>query len=131
MMRGWIATGKAVGAVTLVLIAIGTPGCGGQPPLTVRERTQVGDRYLDWGMVYYNSWLRDGNGRYLELAQESTRNAVSSYFKLQLALGHAYPDFYIIDARRLRGCRFLREIATAAVRHRLDLDGDPGEGCLK
>jgi hypothetical protein len=121
-MRVWIAA-----AALALLVA----GCARQPELTVRERMEIGDRHMDWGMVYYNSWLRDRNQHYLDLAREHTQTAVLSYFRLQLALGHAYPDFYLLDDRRLRGCRFLLEIDGAARRHRVMLGGAEREGCLK
>jgi len=107
------------------------PGCSYQPDVTVRERMEQGDRYMDWGLVYYNSWLRDRNQHYLDLARNHTQSAVREYFQLQLALGHAYPDFYILDKRRLRGCRFLREIDGAAARNRADLSSSGREGCLR
>ena len=113
------------------LPAAGIYGCTRQPQLSVRERMEVGDRYMDWGMVYYNSWLRDHNRYYLDLARQQAQNAVLSYFQLQLALGHAYPDFYLLDKRRLRGCLFLREIDGAASRSRVELDDSGREGCLK
>lgn len=124
-MRRWITAAT----LALAILAVGLYGCS-QPHLTVRERMEVGDRYMDWGMVYYNSWLRDRNHQYLDLARQNTENAIISYFELQLALGHAYPDFYILDKRRLRGCRFLREIDGAASRYRIDVSG-AREGCLK
>jgi len=124
-MGRWIVAAT----VALLLFAAGLHGCSRQQ-LTVRERMEIGDRYMDWGMVYYNSWLRDRNRHYLDLARQNTENAVVAYFELQLALGHAYPDFYILDKRRLRGCRFLREIDGAASRYRVEL-GNAREGCLK
>ena len=131
-MRIWIAA--ALAALSLLgaaLLGGALPGCTvGQQP-SVRERMEIGDRYMDWGMVYYNSWLRDHNRQYLDLARLHTQNAVISYFELQLALGHSYPDFYILDKRRLRGCRFLREIDSAAARNRVDLSGSDREGCLR
>lgn len=127
MMRVWIA---AI-AAALALLAAGFHGCTRQPQLSVRERMEAGDRYMDWGMVYYNSWLRDRNRYYLDLARQQAQNAVLSYFQLQLALGHAYPDFYILDKRRLRGCLFLREIDGAASRNRVELDDSARAGCLR
>jgi hypothetical protein len=130
-MRIWIAAAiAAISVLGAALLGGALPGCTGGPQLTVRERMEIGDRYMDWGMVYYNSWLRDHNQQYLDLARQHTQNAVISYFQLQLALGHSYPDFYILDTRRLRGCRFLREIDGAAQRNRVELD-EAREGCLK
>jgi hypothetical protein len=123
-MRRWIAA-----TVMALVLGVVLYGCS-QQHLSVRERMEIGDRYMDWGMVYYNSWLRDRNRNYLDLARQNTENAIVQYFNLQLALGHAYPDFYILDKRRMRGCRFLREIDGAAARNRVEL-GNAREGCLR
>ena len=128
MMRAWIALALVAALAAPALLI---PGCSYQPDVTVRERMEQGDRYMDWGLVYYNSWLRDRNQHYLDLARNHTQSAVREYFQLQLALGHAYPDFYILDKRRLRGCRFLREIDGAAARNRADLSSSGREGCLR
>lgn len=99
--------------------------------LTVHQRMQQGDRQMEWGLVYYRSWLDEESPHYLRLAREYTAEAVQDYFRLQLELGHAYPDFYILDKRRRRGCRFLREIDRTALRHEISLDGAGHEGCLR
>jgi hypothetical protein len=128
MMRAWIAIAILA---ALAAPALFIPGCTFQPDITVRERMEQGDRYMDWGLVYYNSWLRDHNQHYLDLAREHTQSAVREYFELQLALGHSYPNFYLLDKRRLRGCRFLREIDGAAARNRVELSESDRDGCLR
>ena len=123
-MRAWLA-------IAAVVLAAGW-GCSAPfQDLTVREEMRRAERFMEWGLVYFNSWLRDRDPRYLNLAREHTERAVGTYFYMQIDLGHSYPDFYVMDKRRRRGCRFLREIDTAALRNRVTLSSSEREGCLK
>ncbi len=124
-MRAWICIGATV------VIAFMLWGCSFQAESSVARRLEIGDRELEWGMVFYRSWLRERNGKYLRLARRHTADAVVQFFEIQFDLGHAYPDFYIIDRRRRQGCRFLREIDVAAERNRVRMEDTDREGCLK
>ena len=118
---------------TLVLLVLATRpwGCASSADPTVKHRMDVGDRKMEWGLVYFRSWLREKDGKYLNLARQNTSDAIVRYFDIQFELGHSYPAFYIIDRRRREGCRFLREIDVAAARNRIELDSSEREGCLK
>ena len=123
-MHKWIAI-----VIGLLLLA-SLSGCA--PTLDpIRRRIEIGNRMMEWGLVYFRSWLREKDGKYLNLARHHTAEAVVRFFDLQFELGHSYPAFYIIDKRRREGCRFLREIDIAAARNAVELDDTDREGCLK
>ena len=124
-MRTWIAliVGAAAGAVIW--------GCAMMGQLSVNQQIELGERKLEWGLVYYRSWLQDREGDYLNLARRHTASAVVNFFELQLELGHAYPVFYDIDKRRRQGCRFLREIDREARRNGVSIDDGERVGCRK
>ena len=123
-MHKWIAI-----IIGLLLLA-SSSGCA--PTLEpIRRRIEAGNRMMEWGLVYFRSWLREKDGKYLNLARHQTAGAVVRFFDLQFELGHSYPAFYIIDRRRREGCRFLREIDIAAARNGVELDDTDREGCLK
>ena len=123
-MHKWIAI-----VIGLLLLA-SLSGCTStlEP---IRRRIEAGNRMMEWGLVYFRSWLREKDGKYLNLARHQTAGAVGRFFDLQFELGHSYPAFYIIDRRRREGCRFLREIDIAAARNGVELDDTDREGCLK
>ena len=123
-MHKWIAI-----VIGLLLLA-SLSGCTStlEP---IRRRIEAGNRMMEWGLVYFRSWLREKDGKYLNLARHQTAGAVVRFFDLQFELGHSYPAFYIIDRRRREGCRFLREIDIAAARNGVELDDTDREGCLK
>ena len=118
----------AMGAALAVLLLLW--GCSPYAGIGLQQQIRIADRRLEWGLVYFNSWLQQGEPRYLNLARGNTATAVVDYFEIQLALGHAWPQFYDLDKRRRRGCRFLQEIDRAALRNRVELADTDREGCL-
>lgn len=117
-----------IGGVILTLLW----GCiGSSPTVPVRREIAQGDRKVDWAMVYYQSWRRDKEGIYLQLARKHIMDAINSYFSLQIKMGHSYPDFYIVDRKRRRGCRFLNQMEREAGRFRVMLEEADPSGCLR
>ncbi|MEE8433565.1 MAG: hypothetical protein V3S64_02140 [bacterium] len=107
-------------------------GCtGSSPRVPVRREIAQGDRKVDWALVYYQSWRRDKDGIYLQLARKHMVDAINSYFQLQVKMGHSYPDFYIVDRKRRRGCRFLHQMEKEAGRFQVMLEEADQSGCLR
>ena len=118
----------ATGFVILILLW----GCtGSSPRVPVRREISQSDRKVDWALVYYQSWRRDRDGIYLRLARKHMVDAINSYFQLQVKMGHSYPDFYIVDRKRRRGCRFLTQMEKEASRFRVMLEEADQSGCLR
>ena len=118
----------ATGFVILILLW----GCtGSSPRVPVRREISQSDRKVDWALVYYQSWRRDRDGIYLRLARKHMVDAINSYFQLQVKMGHSYPDFYIVDRKRRRGCRFLTQMEKEASRFRVILEEADQSGCLR
>lgn len=107
-------------------------GCvGSSPTVPIRREIARGDRKVDWALVYYQSWRRDRDGLYLQLARKQIVAAINSYFQLQVKIGHSYPDFYIVDRKRRRGCRFLDQMEKEAGRFQVMLMETDQSGCLR
>ena len=107
-------------------------GCiGSSPRVPIRREIALGDRKVDWALVYYQSWRRDKDGIYLQLARKHKVDAINSYFQLQVKMGHSYPDFYIVDRKRRRGCRFLHQMEREAGRFQVMLAEADQSGCLR
>jgi hypothetical protein len=120
-----------LGVATALLLwgCAGSDLSGGGGP--VRRDIAIGDRQRDWALVYYQSWRRDRNHNYLQLARHEMAGAIKTYFALQVRIGHSYPDFYILDRKRREGCRYLSEIDRDAGKFRVMLDDTGSEGCLR
>ncbi len=114
----------------LTLVTLLLWGCSaGSGNLIVRREIAAGDRQKDWALVYYRSWRHRKDQSYLQLAHDEMARSVDTYYRLQLRMGHSYPDFYIADKKRLRSCNFLREMAREALKYRVELPTDETEGC--
>ncbi len=100
-----------------------------QPPVPLE--VAIGDRQSEWGQVYYQSWLLEHNQRFLALARENTALAVRRYLALQKRMGYSYPDFYLIDRRRVAGCQFLTQLDQEALSFRVSLPDQGREGCFR
>lgn len=138
--RTVLRTGISTGISTVVSAVIGTGmiltllwGCSGSSSKSVYVRREIAtyDRKMDWAMVYYQSWRRDKDGLYLQMARRAIVDAVNSYFQLQVKMGHSYPDFYIVDRKRRRGCRFLDQMEREAGRFNVMLEEADQSGCLR
>lgn len=107
-------------------------GCSGpsSPVVPIRREIAAGDRQMDWALVYYQSWRRAGDELYLRLAGQQMAQAVRTYFDLQVKMGHSFPDFYIVDRKRRRGCRFIVQMEREASRSRVPLQVPDLGGCL-
>ncbi len=107
-------------------------GCTGpsSPVVPIRREIAAGDRQMDWALVYYQSWRRAGDEQYLRLARRQMARAVRTYFDLQVKMGHSFPDFYIVDRKRRRGCRFIDQMEREASRFRVPLQVPELGGCL-
>lgn len=119
-------------AAALMALTLLAGGCGGVEHASpmVNQGMINGDRQREWGLVFFQSWRRDRNGKYLNLSRGHMVKAVKTYFDLQVAIGHSYPDFYILDRRRRQGCRFLGEVRRIANKFRVKLDDQPVSGCF-
>ena len=124
----------AIGLCTAtVLILWGCAFLGGSedsPNLPVRAEMTAGDRERDWALVYFQSWRQNREGTYLDLSRRHMSQAISTYFDLQVKIGHSFPDFYAIDRRRRSGCRFLDEIDRLAARFRVVISNPTMRGCI-
>jgi len=101
----------------------------------VREVMMEGDRQREWALVYYHSWRSEHKEGYLRLARRYMRKAIGTYFTLQQRIKHSYPDFYIVDERRMMSCRFLDEMNRRASQHSMATEGEEeesvfAEGCF-
>lgn len=112
------------------LLLWGCSGGGSGGGVPVRQEIANGDLHKDWALVYFQSWRRDGDGRYLQLARQQMRQAIDTYFNLQVRIGHSFPDFYTIDRKRRQGCRFLSEVSRVAARHLVRVDDEDRDGCF-
>ncbi len=117
-------------ALTVTLLGC-TPPSNQEPRPPVRQEMSFGDRQREWALVFFQSWRREQNGAYLNLSRSHMASAVKIYFKLQVRIGHSYPDFYTLDLRRRQGCQFLEEIDSLARKFRVPLSESGSEGCLK
>ena len=106
-------------------------GCSGGRAPTAREEMARISRQREWAMVYYQSFQRGQNARYLALSRATLHGAIQQYFDLQVRLGHDYPDFYTVDRQRVQSCRFLHELDREAARLNLPDWDASREGCLK
>ena len=118
-------------AILAALIPGCTPPPENAPREPVRQEMSFGDRQREWAMVFFQSWRRDHNVAYLSLSRSHMATAVKTYFRLQVRIGHSYPDFYLLDRRRRQGCRFLEEIDNLAKKFQVPLDDEGREGCLR
>lgn len=124
----------ASGAAALIFIAgILLWGCT-QPPLQqlpVHRETAEGDREREWALVYFQSWRQNRDGQYLVLSRRHMASAVQTWFELQVKIGHSFPEFYVLDRRRRRGCQFLEEIDRLALKFEVPLLEPQRTGCFK
>lgn len=106
-------------------------GCSGDSlRMPLRKEMAVADRYRDWAMVYYHSWRREKNPYYLNLARQKMSEAITTYYGLQVRMGHSYPDFYRVDAKRRNSCILLHELIRTSMRFRVEVESQDQEGCL-
>jgi len=108
--------------------------CAGSEPQgakwpTVREELAVYDQQMNWGLIYYQSWIKEKNPRYLVLSREHIFTAVNHYHYLQREMGTGFPDYYIVNRRRRIGCTYLKELDAAALRYQVDLPNTSDSGC--
>ena len=115
--------------LTLVSMAA-LAACSAPRTVIVQESVRVGDRQREWALVYFLSWRKEHDGRYLDLSRKHMAEAVKSYFEIQVIIGHSYPDFYDIDKRRLQSCDFLRRIDNDADRYGVPLASRARTGCF-
>ncbi len=113
----------------IVLWGCAESGVRKGPP--VRGDIALGDRQVDWALVYYQSWHRQRNEHYLRLARRQMADAIRTYFSIQVRIGHSYPDFYDVDFKRRESCRYLSEIDRDASKYRIELDDTERFGCLR
>lgn len=104
-------------------------GCMPAQP-AIRSQIQMGDRQSEWGLVYYQSWQKERNREYLVLARQHTQDAIHLYLDVQRRMGYSYPDFYIVDRRRMANCSFLRQMQLEAASFAVKLDDDRRSGCF-
>jgi len=106
-------------------------GCsGGSTNMPLREEIAWGDRQRDWALVYYQSWRRELKPHYLKQARNQMMLAIQTYYRLQVRMGHSYPDFYRVDNRRRNGCEFLNEISRMGLRYRVEFSDTSRDGCM-
>lgn len=116
-------------AALLVLGSALLLGCASaQPP--IRLQIQAGDREREWGLLYYQSWQKQRNRTFLLLARERTQEAVRIYLDVQRRMGYAYPDFYVVDHRRVASCLFLTQLQREAVGFDIQIDNPRRVGCF-
>ncbi len=104
-------------------------GCMPAQP-AIRSEILMGDRQREWGLVYYQSWQKERNRDYLVLARQRTQDAIHIYLDAQRRMGYSYPDFYIVDSRRMASCFFLRQMQLEAASFAVKLDDERRSGCF-
>jgi len=90
----------------------------------------MADRQREWGLVYYQSWQKERNRDYLVLARQRTQEAVTEYLDVQRRMGYQYPDFYVVDRRRMQSCVFLKQMQAEAASYAVTLDDTARIGCF-
>lgn len=104
-------------------------GCSSPKP-SFRDEISLADRQREWGLVYFQSWQKERNRDYLVLARQRTQEAVTAYLEVQRRMGYSYPDFYVVDKRRMQSCSFLRQMQAEAESFALKLDESRRAGCF-
>jgi len=116
-------------AAAFLVLGSALLGCtSAQPP--IRLQIQQGDREREWGLLYYQSWQKQRNRTFLLLARERTQQAVRLYLDAQRRMGYAYPDFYLVDRRRMASCLFLTQLEREAVGFDVQIDHSRRVGCF-
>jgi hypothetical protein len=110
--------------VTVLLLGCATP----KPKL--RNEISMADRQREWGLVYYQSWQKERNQDYLVMARQRTPEAVTEYLDVQRRMGYAYPDFYVVDRRRMQSCVFLKQMQAEAASYGIKLEDTRRLGCF-
>jgi hypothetical protein len=132
-IQGRLARGN-LRALPLLAVAVAAVagglllGCTPRP--AIRQEILMGDREREWGLVYYQSWQKERNREYLVMARQRTQEAVRLYLDVQRRMGYSYPDFYIVDRRRMASCTFLRQVQLEASSSAVKLDDTARKGCF-
>ena len=116
-------------SLAVLIVSLGCSSSFQELPL-LRQEIEVGDRQREWALVYFQSWRQHKDGSYLILSRQHMASAVELWFRLQLRIGHSYPDFYLIDKRRRKGCEFLDEIDRLALKFNVPVFNLSQTGCL-
>lgn len=118
---------------TLLFVLILIAGCSGGSPSfegpSFLNRMESGDRHMGWSLNYFDSWRRDHQPRYLQLAEQNTISAIQLYSRLESDTSPRIREYYVVRERRTRGCRLLAELQFAAVNSGYPLRGSTPSGC--
>ena len=113
-----------------LLIALSVGCTSSSPPVYLRKEIQIGDRYRDWALVYYQSWRRDRKSEFLQLARTQMAQAIMKYFEIQQKMGHSFPAFYEVDDKRRESCDFLSEMDRMGFRFQVAFQNSLRTGCF-
>lgn len=99
-------------------------------PFSFVERLQLGDRNLGWALTYYDSWNRNFEPRYLQLAEKHLVDAIEKFSLLQADTSPRIREFYAVQDRRVRSCRLLVEFHSTASQHGHQLINSSKNHCV-
>ena len=100
------------------------------PEKSFRRRLIEADNHIGWGLNYFDSWHKELQPRYLQLAERHTIAAIKLFTHLESDTSPRISEYYVVRERRTRSCRLLAELQFAAGNHGHKLSSRTPDGCL-
>ena len=116
-----------------ILAVIWTIGSCSNDPLQPRsflKRLGEGDQYLGWSLNYLDSWKINQQPRYLYLAEEHSKSAISTFTMLESDTSPRINEFYVVRERRIRSCRLHAEVNFEAQKNGFRIAEPTPSGCF-
>ena len=100
------------------------------PQQSFRSRLSEGDGHMGWSLNYFDSWNKELQPRYLQLAERHTIAAIKLFTLLESDTSPRISEYYVVRERRTRSCRLLAELQFAAGNHGHRLSSRTPDGCM-
>ena len=100
------------------------------PQQSFRSRLSEGDGHMGWSLNYFDSWHKELQPRYLQLAERHTIAAIKLFTLLESDTSPRISEYYVVRERRTRSCRLLAELQFAAGNHGHKLSTRTPDGCM-
>ncbi len=100
------------------------------PQQSFRSRLSEGDGHMGWSLNYFDSWQKELQPRYLQLAERHTIAAIKLFTHLESDTSPRISEYYVVRERRTRSCRLLAELQFAAGNHGHKLSSRTPDGCM-
>ena len=85
---------------------------------------------MGWSLNYFDSWQKELQPRYLQLAERHTIAAIKLFTHLESDTSPRISEYYVVRERRTRSCRLLAELQFAAGNHGHKLSSHTPDGCM-